>query len=256
MAVRQLKSGVPVDYRGTVDHPRVASDRLIVALDSADLPSALAMARRLKGIVRMVKIGSVLFTACGPVAIRKIKQLGFDVMLDLKFFDIPSTIEMSCRAAARHRVSLLTVHATGQRPMLEAAVRGATEEAWRLGLPVPDVLAVTVLTSVGENNRRSISAQVLRLAEQARQAHCPGVVASAQEAAKLRKRFGQQLRILCPGIRASSAGGDDQHRVATPSQALLAGADWLVVGRPITASVDPRQATKRILKEMEAATEC
>lgn len=236
-----------------------AADRLIVALDFTTLEPALAMARRLRGLIRTVKVGSVLFTACGPEAIRRLRALGFDVMLDLKWFDIPSTVELSCRAAVRHRVSMLTVHVCGARAMLDAAVQGVRREAHHHRLARPHVLGVTVLTSAGSARPRqggatgqaSVRREVVRLARQALQAGCDGIVASAQEAAALRRRFGTRLRIVCPGIRPSKTARCDQRRVATPREALECGADALVVGRPITGARDPRAATRAILSDME-----
>lgn len=231
--------------------PRAAK-RLIVALDFTALRPALRMAQRLQGLVRMVKIGSALFTACGPVAIQRLRALGFDVMLDLKFFDIPSTVELSCRAAVRHRVSILTVHAEGAPQMLEAAVRGVREEARRVRTHRPRVLGVTVLTSAGTSRPAALKQRVVDLARKALQAGCDGVVASAQEAKVLRSRFGTRLRIVCPGIRPSGAADAEHHRICTPAEALARGADALVVGRPITAARDPRAAALEILNEMEA----
>ena len=232
-----------------------AADRLIVALDFTSAAPALRIARRLRGIVRTVKIGSALFTACGPEVIRRIRALGFQVMLDLKFHDIPSTVKLSCRAAVHQRVSLLTVHAVGERAMLEAAARGVREEAARLRVPRPKVVAVTVLTSVSADGA-SVRRQVLRLAGLALRAGCDGVVASAQEAPALRKRFARKLRLVCPGIRPASARREDQRRVCTPANALAAGADMLVVGRPITAARRPRTAAQQILNEMKEVNGC
>ncbi len=232
------------------------ASRLIVALDVPTLPRALAMARRLRGLARTMKIGSALFTACGPDVIRQVRALGFDVMLDLKFFDIPSTVELSCRAAVRHRVSLLTVHASGQPEMLRAAVAGTRDEAKRLKLAPPLVLGVTVLTSVERGGASRVRAHVLMLAQRAQATGCGGVVASAEEAPAIRKRFGRGLRIVCPGIRPAGAIRGDQQRVVSPAQALQRGADWLVVGRPITGARDPRQAAKAIIHDMQEADPC
>ena len=221
------------------------------------------MARRLRGLVRTLKVGGALFTACGPEAVRRLRALGFEVMLDLKFFDIPNTVDLSCRAAARLGVSLLTVHAAGGRAMLEAAVRGARAEARRLRLPRPKILAVTVLTSTPIpatirggpetiGGRRSTRRDVRDFTEMAIDAQCDGVVASAQEARELRQVFPDaQFEIVCPGIRPSGAFREDQRRIATPAQALAAGADRIVVGRPITSARNPRAAAKAILDEME-----
>ena len=233
-----------------------SADRLVVALDTPIPQEALTAARSLRGLAGTVKVGSVLFTAAGPAVIARLRALGFRVMLDLKFFDIPNTVEQSCRAAVRHRVTMLTVHALGHPDMLRAAVRGARTEARRLGVPRPLVLGVTVLTSVGRGRSKRVTSDVIRLAQAARQAGCDGVVASAHEVAALRRRFGRRMRIMCPGIRPNRMSGDDQRRVATPTEALAAGADFLVVGRPITAARDPRTAIHTLLREMEAGDAC
>ena len=227
-----------------------ADDRLIVALDDGELSAALRMARRLRGLVRTVKIGSILFTACGPVAVRRLRALGFSVMLDLKFFDIPTTVELSCRSAAWLGVSLLTVHASGGREMLAAAVRGARGGARRWARP--KVLAVTVLTSIGAGTPAAIRARVLALAREARTAGCDGIVASAREADAVRRVVGPNGLVVCPGIRPAGSARGDQARVATPADALGRGADRLVVGRPITEARDPRAAARAVLREMEA----
>ncbi len=232
------------------------SDRLIVALDFTELRPAVAMARRLRGMARTVKVGSVLFTAYGPEAIRRMRALGFQVMLDLKFLDIPSTVELSCRAAVRHGVSLLTVHACGEPAMLKAAVAAVRTEARRLRRHPPRVLAVTVLTSLQGGTASAVRQRVLALAKTAARAGCDGVVASAQEAGALRRRFGRRLAIVCPGIRPARTGRGDQHRVCTPADALRSGADALVIGRPITAARQPRAAAQAILTEMEGASRC
>ena len=234
-------------------------DRLIVALDFTAGAPALAMARALKGLVRTVKVGSALFTACGPDVVRRLRALGFQVMLDLKFFDIPSTVELSCRAAAGLRVSRLTVHAAGDRRMLEAAVRGARAGARRRGASSPKVLAVTVLTSTPApaiTRRGELTQRVIRLARQALEAGCDGVVASAQEAAPLRRALRRPFELVCPGIRPLPASRGDQHRVGTPAEALASGADLLVIGRPITGARDPRAAARQLLNEMEDCHAC
>ena len=228
-------------------------DRLIVALDFTAPGPALRTARQLRGAVNTVKVGSALFTAGGPAIIRQLRTLGFAVMLDLKFFDIPNTVELSCRAAAALRVALLTVHARGGQEMLEAAVRGSRQAARALRIPVPRVLAVTVLTST--SGASSTTREVLALAQTAQAAGCDGVVASPLEARVIRRRFGRRLRVLCPGIRPRDAAHGDQRRVATPAQALADGADWLVVGRPITEARNPRAAARDILQAMQEMEE-
>ena len=228
-----------------------AAQRLIVALDADTLPGALRVARRLRGAVRYVKIGSVLFTAEGPAAIRRMRALGFDVFLDLKFHDIPSTVERSCRAAVRHRVAMLTVHASGQMDMLQAAARSVRGEAGRLRVRRPRVVGVTVLTSVEPDESRGLRSRALMLATQAQRAGLDGVVCSVQEASLVRRRLGTSFVIVCPGIRPRGAQAGDQHRIAAPGEAIASGADFLVVGRPITQAADPREAVGRILEEME-----
>ncbi|MDP3703598.1 MAG: orotidine-5'-phosphate decarboxylase [Candidatus Omnitrophota bacterium] len=231
-------------------------DRLIIALDAPSWPQTQAAARALRGLVKTVKVGSILFTACGPAVVQRLRAFGFHVMLDLKFFDIPNTVEESCRAAVRHKVSMLTVHAAGHPEMLRAAVRGVRAEARRCGVRRPLVLGVTVLTSVSAGRSAQVRSDVMRLAGAAQRAGCDGVVASAHEAAALRRRFGRRLQIVCPGIRPRQSGEHDQRRVATPREAVAAGADFLVVGRPITAARDPRASAKTLLRDMEDHGAC
>ena len=225
--------------------------RLMVALDAPDLSASLRIARRLRGLARTVKVGSSLFTAAGPAAIARMQALGFDVFLDLKFHDIPSTVEKSCRAAARHGVAWLTVHASGGPDMVKAALSGAAEEARRRGAARPRVLAVTVLTSVAAKDAGSLTRRVVALASEARRAGADGVVASAWEAGAIRRRLGRSGVIVCPGIRPHGTESSDQRRVATPGDALRRGADYLVVGRPVTDARDPRAVMRGILHEME-----
>ena len=208
------------------------------------------MARALCGAARTVKIGSAVFTRAGPDVIRQLRHLGLRVMLDLKFFDIPSAVDQSVRAAVAHRVAMLTVHASGGPPMLEAAVAAARSEAARLRVPAPIVIGVTVLTSVTGGSRQLVRRRVAALAHAAAQAGCGGVVASAQEAGLIRRRVGQHVQIFCPGIRPAGSRRADQARVLGPRQALAAGADWLIVGRPITDAPDPVRAAQRILRDM------
>ena len=236
-------------------HARACAARLIVALDCTQLAPALALARRLRGVVRTLKVGSMLFTACGPSAIQRIRALGFEVMLDLKFHDIPSTVEGCCQAAAAQRVRMLTVHAAGGRAMLEAAVRGVHDQTRRRKRR-PLVLAVTVLTSVPQQRGADLRGQAVALAREALRAGCDGVVTSAQEVPAIRRACGRQLMIVAPGIRPPGTSAGDQSRICTPREALERGADCLVVGRPITAARDPRDAARAILEHMEHAAAC
>lgn len=227
------------------------ADRLIVALDTADLAEAVRLVKRLQGRIRYVKIGSILFTAAGPLVIRRVRALGCEAFLDLKFHDIPSTVERSCRAAVRHQVAMLTVHAGGGRDMLVAAARGVRREARRLGVRRPRVVGVTVLTSVGYS--AAMRGRVVRLAREAIGAGLDGVVASAHEARAIRRTLGPSRLIVCPGIRPAGADRSDQRRIATPRQAIVDGADFLVVGRPITQARDPRAAADGILADIRLA---
>lgn len=228
---------------------------LIVALDVPTVAEAVRVARRVRPLVRTVKIGSALFTRSGPDAVRRLRALGLTVMLDLKFFDIPSTVARSVRAAVAHRVGMLTVHAQGGDAMLRAAVSAARIEAARLGVPRPLILGVTVLTSVGSGRSRGgVAARVLSLAREAVGAGCDGVVASVREAPLLRRRLGRRVKLFCPGIRPQGAGRGDQARVASPGQAVSAGVNALIVGRPITQADDPAEATRDILSELEGTT--
>jgi orotidine-5'-phosphate decarboxylase len=236
-------------------------DRLIVALDVPSAHGARELARKLAGSVSTFKVGNELFTREGPALVRELAAGGHKVFLDLKFHDIPNTVAAAVRAAAELGVSMLTVHTAGGSAMLRAAV-----EAARAAPAPPLVLAVTVLTSLSDEALQetgvsgSARDQVLRLAALAQTAGCGGIVASPQEVAELRRRLGADLKIVTPGIRpaagGSAAGGikdDDQRRTATPAAAIQAGADYLVVGRPITQAADPRAAAQAILREMDQA---
>lgn len=230
---------------------RPAVAQLILALDMGDLADAVRLVKGLRGLIRYVKIGSILFTASGPTAIQRLRALGCEIFLDLKFHDIPSTVERSCRAAVRHRVAMLTVHAGGGVEMLAAAARGLRREAARLGGHRPRVVGVTVLTSVGESG--TTSGLAVRLARDAVEGGLDGVVASAHEARAIRRVVGASKVIVCPGIRPAGSDGSDQRRIATPAQAIRQGADFLVVGRPITEAKDPRRVVALILEEIRAA---
>ena len=227
---------------------RRAAERVIVALDAPSLSRAVRVARQLQGLIRCVKIGSILFGAAGPEAIRRMRALGFQVFLDLKFHDIPSTVEKSCRAVTAHRIAMLTVHASGGPQMLRAAMEGAAQEAARRGLRRPKVLGVTVLTSV--DAAHPLRGRVTALAAAAHRAGLDGVVASAQDARAIRRRFAPPFLIACPGIRPTGAARGDQARVATPQEAMASGVDFLVIGRPITEARRPRLAAQQIIEEL------
>ena len=228
------------------------SDRIFVALDTSDLDQALALGRGLVGLVGGVKVGKEFFTALGPDGVRAVADLGMPVFLDLKFHDIPATVAGAIRAALALRPYMLNVHATGGAAMLRAAAAAAGDGSER-----PMVLAVTVLTSLADDDLDAIGVagssgvQVLRLARLAKDNGIDGVVCSAREAAVLRKEMGSDFKLVVPGIRPAWAATDDQKRIVTPADALALGADYLVIGRPITGVADPADAAKRIADELD-----
>jgi len=229
-------------------------NRIIVPLDFPTLAEAAAMAGRLAGRVAAVKIGKQLFTAEGPAAIRRMHELGLRVFLDLKYHDIPNTVARAVEAAKGHGVWLLNVHASGGAEMMRAAAAAAD------GAPRPLVIAVTVLTSLSEEGHRAITgtsrtieAQVRHLARESQAAGLDGVVASPHEIRAVREACGPGFLIVTPGVRPAAAARDDQRRVMTPGEAVRAGADYLVIGRPITAAPDPVAAAQRIAEECEGA---
>jgi orotidine-5'-phosphate decarboxylase len=232
-------------------------NRILVALDVPSRDDALALAKTLRGAVGGFKIGSQLFTAAGPEIVRTIVAQGDRVFLDLKFHDIPNTVAGAVQSASRLGVWLVNVHASGGRPMLEAARRAADEAAASTGQR-PLVIAVTVLTSMGSDELHSIGisespiGQVVRLAELTKAAGLDGVVASPLETAAIRQACGEDFVIVTPGIRGGTAQAkaDDQQRTMTPAEAVAAGSSYLVVGRPITAAPDPRAAAEKIGAEV------
>jgi len=229
-------------------------DRLIVALDVATAAEARRIISALGDSVSTFKVGKQLFTAEGPTLVREIVAGGHKVFLDLKFHDIPNTVSAAVAAAGALGASMLTVHASGGSAMMKAA----TEAAARCAKP-PLILAITVLTSFLDSDLEEIGVagravdQVLRLASLARSAGCNGIVSAVSEVAALRRELGEGFAIVTPGVRPTGAAKDDQARVATPHQALAAGASLIVVGRPITAAADPAAAARAILEEMSAA---
>jgi orotidine-5'-phosphate decarboxylase len=241
-------------------------DRIFVALDVEALDDARALLDRLDDAVTGVKIGSQLFTAAGPAAVELAHKRGYRVFLDLKFHDIPNTVAGAVRGATRLGVFMLNAHASGGAAMMRAAAAAAAQAARDFGVARPVCLAVTVLTSLDRRALEreigvpaSVDAHVLRLAELAREAGLDGCVASPQEIRPIRLALGSRFAIVTPGIRPAPDGGapassDDQRRVATPRMALAAGADYLVIGRPITSAPDPRAAAAAIVAELQSAS--
>ncbi|MBK6277547.1 MAG: orotidine-5'-phosphate decarboxylase [Gammaproteobacteria bacterium] len=237
---------------GSPDRSADAGPRIVVALDYATAAAALAMAGRLDPRRCRLKVGKELFTAAGPELVRSLVARGFEVFLDLKFHDIPNTVAGAVRAAAELGVWMVNVHAGGGRRMMQGA-RAALES---LPGPRPLLIAVTVLTSMEADElaetgvNGGLEQQVLRLAGLALGCGLDGVVCSAREAPLLRSRFGAAPVLVTPGIRPASAAPDDQRRTLTPAEALAAGSDYLVVGRPITGAPDPGAALDAILSDI------
>ena len=235
-------------------------DRLIVALDVESLAQAEALLDRLHGVVSTFKVGTQLFTAAGPAAVELIQKRGGRVFLDLKYHDIPHTVAGAVREATRLGVAMLTLHASGGLAMLEAAATAAKTAANEFNLTKPLCLAVTVLTSLDRaalqrelNVPLSVEGQVLHLAQLAKAAGADGSVAAPPEIGTLRRALGREWVIVTPGVRPAGSEAGDQARVATPEAALQAGADYLVVGRPITGAADPARAAQALLDAMARA---
>lgn len=246
--------------RSSITHNASLSpkDRLIIALDLASDSDALAIVDELKSEVGMFKVGHQLFTAYGPDIVRKIRDKGERVFLDLKYHDIPTTVAKASAEAVKLGVSMFNVHALGGYDMMKAAVSAAQEEADRRKTQLPILLAVTILTSMDDKAlrhdlkiNRSLRREVAHLAELAQRAGMSGVVASPQEITMLRKAIRGRFVVLTPGVRPAWAGKDDQKRVMGPGEAVAAGADYLVVGRPVLKAPDRGTAVRRILQEIE-----
>ena len=245
-------------------HPRSS---LIVALDFDSLSTALKFAQKISDLVGMFKIGNQLFTSAGPEAVKQIAALGNSIFLDLKFHDIPNTVAGAVLgAAAMPGVQLVNVHALGGTAMLEAAVQ-AVSAGVPMGADRTRLIAVTVLTSMDRKTMREAGiggtplARAVKLAQLAKKCGVDGVVASVQEAKAIRKACGREFLIVTPGVRPAeklaanqtSSKKDDQARTATPAQAIKAGADYIVVGRPIIAADDPRAAAQAVVDEIASA---
>lgn len=236
--------------------PTLPSDRIIVPLDVADANTAIALVDRLP-LVTFWKVGLELFVSGGPALLQRLKGRQKRIFLDLKFHDIPNTMAGACRAAGRCGVDLITVHATAGRTALEFAQGAALDGAQSAGCPPPRLIAVTLLTSI---NSRALAFDlkiplelpdyVLQMALLTQASGLAGIVCSPQEAAQLRQSCGNDFLLVCPGVRPSWADRGDQQRVMTPKTAIAAGADFLVVGRPITAATDPAAAFQRICQEI------
>jgi orotidine-5'-phosphate decarboxylase len=228
-----------------------ASSPILVALDYPDMAQAMALAERLDPSICRVKVGKELFTRCGPAIIEALQKKDFQVFLDLKFHDIPNTTANAVAVAAELGVWMVNVHASGGRRMLEACVDRLSTYSQR-----PLLIGVTVLTSMQREDLQGIGldaspiAHVERLAALSKQAGLDGVVCSSHEVSSLKLALGEQFKLVTPGIRPLDAALGDQKRVMTPAQALAAGSDYLVIGRPITQANDPDKALRNILAEL------
>ena len=229
---------------------------IIVALDTASRDRALALVRSLRGQVSMFKVGLELYSAVGPSMVRDIKGLGAEVFLDLKFHDIPNTVARASAEAARLGVAMLDLHLSGGAAMARRAVDEVEAICALNQLRRPALLGITVLTSLGDESlpalgvQRTAQEQVLALAELGKEAGLDGVVASPRELAALRAKFGPDFVLVTPGIRPEGSPADDQVRTLTTREAVEAGADYLVIGRPITGADNPALAARDILRSI------
>lgn len=235
----------------------MADDRIITALDVSSLDDLKKLVETLGDSVSFYKVGMELFYSVGPDSVRYLKDQGKHVFLDLKVHDIPNTVGQSIRALTRLGADLMTLHGTGGRAMMEAAATAVREEAARLNIARPKLLAVTILTSIDEEawqeigGKYDIAQSVKRLAKLAKEAGIDGTVSSPYEAKEIREMNGPDFLIVTPGIRPTFAVANDQKRFTTPLQALRDGASHLVIGRPITKADNPKEAATKILAEIQ-----
>lgn len=238
----------------------MVKDKIIVALDVPTKEEALAIVDELGDKVGAYKIGMQLYNACGPEIIEEVTKRKGRIFLDLKFHDIPNTVASAARVAANLGVYMFNVHACGGGTMMKAAADALKEEAAKLGVERPLLIAVTVLTSMNEEElqgevgiSRSLNEQVAAMAKLAKDCGLDGVVASAKEIKLIREACGDDFLIVTPGIRPRDAAADDQKRIKTPGEAVADGADYLVIGRPITKAADRTAAVANIVADIESA---
>ena len=235
----------------------MSQNQLIVALDVENLATANRLVTTLSDDVKWFKIGKQLFTAVGPASVKLLHEAKKNIFLDLKFHDIPNTVAGAVASATKIGANIINVHASGGLEMMRAAGEAAEKQASEFSIPKPTLLGVTILTSVDETNfqrdfgtQRRLKDQVAYLAELSQKAGLEGVVASPLEIELIRKVCGNDFVIVTPGVRPAWAASNDQQRVMTPGEAINAGADYIVVGRPITAADNPREAARTILQEI------
>ncbi len=233
-----------------------AEQRVIVALDVPDEQSAIALIDQLPQVIWW-KVGLELFTSTGPKILELLKSKEKRIFLDLKFHDIPNTVAGACRSAASYGVDLLTIHATSGKEALKAATEAAQAGAAQAGVKSPKLIAISLLTSISARQLAfdlkiplELPEYALEMALLAQEAGLDGAVCSPQEVAQLRETCGDDFLLVCPGVRPTWSDKGDQKRSLTPAQAIIAGADYLVIGRPITATTEPELAWKRISEEL------
>lgn len=230
--------------------------QIFCAIDTPSLEDALALCTRLEGLVGGVKLGLEFFSAQGPAGVRRVAEAGLPVFLDLKLHDIPSTVAGAVRALTPLAPAMLTLHAAGGAAMMKAAAEAASQAAADAGVARPKLLGVTVLTSLADTELSGLgiggtaAKQVERLAQLALRSGLDGVVCSPREAENLRAVLGRKALLVVPGIRPEGAAAGDQKRVMTPREAIAAGADYLVIGRPVTGADDPAAAARAIAESL------
>ncbi|MCC7428020.1 MAG: orotidine-5'-phosphate decarboxylase [Alphaproteobacteria bacterium] len=240
--------------------PASAQARLIAALDTTETAQAVSWARALAGRVGLVKVGMEFFTARGPEGFAAVAACGAPMFLDMKFHDIPNTVAGGVRAAALLGASMVTLHASGGPAMMAAAREAAQAGARAAGKPRPMLLAVTVLTSLSAEDMEAVgqpdspTTQVVRLARLAAEAGIDAIVCSPHEIGAIRAALGRRVALVVPGIRPAGSAMGDQKRATTPGEAVRAGADWLVMGRPLTQAADPAAAAAAIAAEVAGAS--
>ena len=236
-----------------------AKDRIILALDVDTETQALSLVEQLSPTISVFKVGMQLYNSCGPQIVEKINQSGGKVFVDLKFHDIPNTVAAAGKVLTRLGCYMFNVHAAGGREMMNQLVKGVREEAELNNSSPPLTLAVTVLTSISQNQLendmfikdKSVEETVVGWARMAQECGINGVVCSPQEIIAIRNACGKDFKIVTPGIRPSWSAANDQKRITTPKEALAMGADYMVIGRPITAADHPKSAALRIIEELE-----
>jgi len=236
-----------------------AKDRIILALDVDTEKQALSLVERLSPTIGVFKVGMQLYNSCGPQIVEKINQAGGKVFVDLKFHDIPNTVAAAGKVLTRLGCYMFNIHAAGGREMMSQLVKGVQEEAALKKINPPLILAVTVLTSISQSQLendmfitdKSVEDTVVAWARMAQECGINGVVCSPQEITAIRNTCGKEFKIVTPGIRPAWSAANDQKRITTPKEALTMGADYMVIGRPITAADNPESAALRIIGELE-----